>query len=150
MNSYRAWKKKTNEATASPVTDDPNQTDDTEPSEDDKLFYKGQYSGVVGPLIARLGGIVMTDSRFKRPAVKGLLLQDIILALGLNNDVGMFNRIATKLRNNITTAENPSGLHFGSPTLQKAMKRKGLLKDSPRPPQAPPQAPPEAPPTQPS
>jgi len=136
MNSYKTWKKK-HEATVEPVTDDPAQADDVEPTDDDKLFYKGAYAGQVGQVIARLAGLVLTDSRFKRPAIKGLLLQDIILALGLNNDVALLNRLATRIRNQINTAQNPGALQFGSPTLAKALERKGINRPAPEQPQQP-------------
>ena len=125
LTSYREWKQ-VREGTTDPVTNDNSAGDDTEATEEDKLFYKGQYSGIVGPLLTRLSGAILGDSRFNRPSIKGLLLQDIVLALGLNQDIGLFTRIANRIRTELNAAENPASLPFNSPALKRAYDKRGM------------------------
>lgn len=128
MRSFNEWvKNKKNvdfmEYTAGPVTssqknfggqqEDPNvnqrelgneNLENEEPTEKDKLIYKGEMQGQLGTFLNLMQrSMYQRQQIFKRPAMLGLFLQDMLkLAVQLSQNPSLVNRILLKLRADVS------------------------------------------------
>lgn len=100
-----------------------------EPTEKDKLIYQGEMKGQLGTFLNLMQrAMYQRQQIFKRPAMVGLFLQDMIkLAVQLSTNPTLVNRILLKLRADVSGTDVTNMAL--TPDIQRGMDRLGKAVD---------------------